>query len=467
MERIQIEQIYTGCLSQAAYYLESEGEAAVIDPMRNPEPYLKRAQKSGSKIRYIFETHFHADFVSGHLELARATGAKIIYGPGAKPVFEAVIARDGDRFPLGKAEIEILHTPGHTLESSCFLIRGEGTEPGTLFTGDTLFLGDVGRPDLAVNSESSREALASLLYDSLYQKILPLPDSTVLYPGHGAGSACGKKMSADKVDSLGHQKALNYALQPMDKAAFIHQILAGIVPAPKYFPMNVKLNREGYGPLSEAIRNGKTPLSPAEFENLANLEQALIIDTRSPESFSQAHIPKSIFIGLDGNFASWAGTLLVDPQQALLYVCESGREEEVVDRLTRVGLDRVLGYLAGGIPAWVASQREVDEVANLTAQAFATLYANTTSILDVRTESEFSQGHLRKAQNLPLDILSEHREELPPSEAMYLHCGGGYRSMIAISILKARGYHNLINLQGGFQALSQTDLPMVKSGEGE
>lgn len=459
---MRIEQIYTGCLSQAAYYLEADGEAAVIDPLRDPAPYLKRAEKTGAKIKYIFETHFHADFVSGHLDLARATGATIVYGPGAKPGFEAHVARDGEVFRLGSGSVEVLHTPGHTLESSCFRVPGAGEEPDALFTGDTLFLGDVGRPDLAVSKDIKAEDLAGMLYRSLREKILPLDDGTLLYPGHGAGSACGKKLSDATSDTLGHQKATHYALQPMDEAEFIRRVLDGITPPPKYFPINARMNREGYAPVAEVRRNGMTELSPDDFEALANAEGALVVDTRSAAAFSEGHIPRSIFIGLEGSFASWAGSLIADTKQPLLLVCEPGREDEAVDRLSRVGLDSLLGHLKGGFAAWKAAGRETDSLENVSADAFAAAHPRPgeVRVVDVRNAGEWEAGHLAGAVSAPLNGLTESVAGLPEEGPLYLHCASGYRSVIAASILKARGRHDLVNIAGGYKALSRTALPL-------
>jgi glyoxylase-like metal-dependent hydrolase (beta-lactamase superfamily II)/rhodanese-related sulfurtransferase len=457
---MRIEQIYTGCLSQAAYYLESDGVAAVIDPLRDPAPYLKRAERTGAKIRFIFETHFHADFVSGHVDLARATGATIVYGPGANPGFEAYVAKDGEVFSIGSSSVEVLHTPGHTLESSCFRVPGQEGEPDALFTGDTLFLGDVGRPDLAVSKEMKADELAALLYKSLQEKILPLADSTLLYPGHGAGSACGKKLSDATSDTLGHQKLTHYALQPMTESEFILRVLDGITPPPKYFPMNARLNREGYGPIDEVKRNGRVALSPEEFEAIANSENALVLDTRSSAEFSKAHIPRSIFIGLEGSFASWAGSLIADLKQPLLLVCAPGNEEEAVDRLSRVGLDRLLGYLEGSVEAWSASGKEIDTLENTTAEEFARRFPSggEVQVVDVRNASEWDTGHLAGAIHAPLDRLTESMDALPQEGLLYLHCASGYRSVIGASILKSRGRHDLMNIAGGFKALSRTKL---------
>jgi hydroxyacylglutathione hydrolase len=454
-----VEQIYTGCLSQAAYFLESNGEAAVIDPLRDPQPYLDRAERNGSKIKWIFETHFHADFVSGHLELQRLTGATIVYGPSAKPNFTAHIARDGEAFAIGDITLKLLHTPGHTLESSCYLLLFADGQAKGVFTGDTLFLGDVGRPDLAVRSDISKEDLAGLLYDSLHKQILPLADSVIIYPGHGAGSACGKHLSKETQDTLGHQKQVNYALRAQSKSDFVREVLAGMSPPPAYFPENARMNREGYAPVSEAMHAGLQALSPEAFEAAANQTGAVVLDTRSAESFANGFIPRSINIGLDGQFASWVGALIGDLKQPILLVTEPGRENEAVTRLTRIGYDHPIGYLQGGLSAWHGKGRELDTLAGVVADRLeATLKQKPEiQIIDVRTPQEFDLEHIAGALNIPLDNLNQRMGELSHSGHYLLHCAGGYRSMIAASILKARGFADILNLVGGINALKQTD----------
>jgi hydroxyacylglutathione hydrolase len=459
---MKIEQLYTGCLAQGAYYIESDGEAAIIDPLREIQPYIDMAKQRGAKIRYIFETHFHADFVSGHVDLARATGAAIIYGPtNMETGFTATIGHDGQEFPLGKARIRLIHTPGHTLESSCFLLIDEEGNPHALFTGDTLFIGDVGRPDLAqhVIAELSPKILASHLYDSLRNKIMPLPDSIIIYPAHGAGSACGKNMSEETTDTLGHQKRTNYALQPeLTRAEFIEQVLAGLTPPPGYFPKNVLLNIKGYEPIDEVLDRGKKALDPDAFEWIASDHNTLILDTRNATAFGKGFIPGSINIGIDGNLAVWAGTLIPDIQQDILIVADPGREQEVITRLARVGYDHVVGFLQGGFDAWKQHGKTVDSIPSISAEALVLLLksAPSTRVLDVRKQSEYESEHLVDAINVPLDYINEYMHTIDPASTYYVHCAGGYRSMTFISILQARGYRHLVNVAGGFNALKRT-----------
>jgi hydroxyacylglutathione hydrolase len=462
---MKIEQIYTGCLAHGAYYIESEGEAAIIDPLRETEPYITRAEKNSASIKYVLETHFHADFVSGHLDLARQTGATIVYGPTAKPGFEAYVAQDGEILALGKVKIQVLHTPGHTMESSCFLLFDENGKMHSLFTGDTLFIGDVGRPDLAqhVISELTQEKLASHLYDSLRSKIMPLPDALIVYPGHGAGSACGKNMSNETTDTLGHQKQSNYALRAdMTKEEFMAEVLSGLMPPPGYFPQNVLLNIKGYESFDKVMRKGKQALSPISFEAAANETEAVIIDTRDPQVFAQGFIPNSINVGIDGSFATWVGTLVPDVTIPLLLVCDTGREDEAITRLSRVGFDNCLGYLHGGFDAWQQAGNEVDRIESISAAEFADIIeqdaaSHNLQILDVRKKSEFQSEHIPAAINAPLDYINDSMLLVNPTKTGYVHCAGGYRSMVFISILKARGYNNLIDIQGGFKAIKATE----------
>ncbi|MGD1839367.1 MAG: rhodanese-like domain-containing protein [Thermonemataceae bacterium] len=462
---MKIEQIYTGCLAQGAYYLYSDGEAAIIDPLREIAPYLKRAAKDKAKIKYVFETHFHADFVSGHLTLAEKTDASIVYGPLAQPSFEAHIAQDGETFKVGKLTIKVLHTPGHTLESTTYLLLDEQGKEYAIFTGDTLFLGDVGRPDLAQKAANmTQEELAGMLYDSLQQKIMPLPDEVIVYPAHGAGSACGKNMSNETQDTLGNQKATNYALKATSKEQFIKEVTDGLLTPPGYFPLNVKMNKEGYEAIDKVLTEGLKPLTPAAFEALARETGALILDVRTPQDFAQGHVPGSIFIGLDGSFAPWVGELIVDVKQPILFIAPSGREEETIIRLSRVGFDNTLGYLAGGVAAWEAASKEIDTVTSVPAATLAKEQAeHPQNIIDVRKASEYIPAHIKGAHNLPLSEINEHLAQFPKEETFYLHCAGGYRSMIAASILKARGFHNLIDVQGGFKAIAATSLPIEAS----
>lgn len=455
---MKIEQLYTGCLAEAAYYIESEGEVAIIDPLRETEPYLKKAEENGAKIKYVLETHFHADFVSGHLDLAAKTGAEIVYGPTAKANFDIKVAEDGEELPLGKIKIKVLHTPGHTMESTTFLVIDEEGKPHSIYTGDTLFIGDVGRPDLAVKSDLSREDLAGYLYESLHNKIMTLPDEVIVYPGHGAGSACGKKMSKETWDTLGNQKKVNYALQPMSKEEFIKEVTEGLVAPPQYFPKNAVMNKTGYESIDKVLQKGTVPLDVETFEYMANHESALVIDTRAEEQFIESHIPNSIFIGIDGNFAPWVGALIPDLDQPMLIVANEGREEEIVTRLARVGYDNSLGYLKGGMEAWKAAGREADNVRSVKAETLASKMDDKVQVVDVRKESEYRSEHVIGAENLPLDFINELMNEWDDKKEYYVHCAGGYRSLIAISILKSRGYTKLINIEGGFNAIKETNM---------
>jgi hydroxyacylglutathione hydrolase len=454
---MKIEQIYTGCLAQGAYYIESEGEAVVIDPLREVEPYLEKAAKNGAQIKYVFETHFHADFVSGHLDLSRKTGAPIVYGPLANPSFEAHIAKDGEEFKVGQLTFRVLHTPGHTMESTCYLLLDETGQEKALFSGDTLFIGDVGRPDLAQKAAHlTQEQLAETLFDSLRNKVMNLPDDVIVYPAHGAGSACGKNMSKETFDTLGHQKATNYALRAdMTKAEFVQEVTDGLMPPPAYFPLNVAMNKEGYDSIDEVIRRGTHALSPRAFEAAANETGALVLDTRDPQSFSEGFIPNAINIGIDGNFAPWVGALIPDIRQQILIVAEKGREAEVVTRLARVGYDYCIGYLDGGFEAWKSAGFETDAIRRVTADQLATILSEVpeTPVFDVRKPSEYESEHLVIAENAPLDTINESMVSIPKGKTAYIHCAGGYRSMIFASILRARGYDNLIDVIGGFKAI--------------
>ncbi|MFD2827833.1 rhodanese-like domain-containing protein [Leeuwenhoekiella polynyae] len=460
---MNIEQIYTGCLAQGAYYIESEGEVAVIDPLREVKPYMDRAAADNANIKYIFETHFHADFVSGHVTLAKETGASIVYGPKANPSFEAIIAKDNQEFKLGKIIIKVLHTPGHTMESTTYLLIDENGKDHAIFSGDTLFLGDVGRPDLAQKAkELTQEDLAGYLYGSLREKIMPLADDVIVYPAHGAGSACGKNMSKETVDTLGNQKKTNYALRAdMTKDEFIKEVTDGLLPPPSYFPLNVKMNKEGYDDIDEVIERGTQALSPDAFETAANETGAVILDVRKAGNFAKGHIPRSIFIGIDGGFAPWVGALIADTEQPILLVADEGREEETITRLSRVGFDGTIGYLQGGFKAWEAAGKQTDSVKSVPASEMekAVIADKDTPVFDVRKPGEFESEHLEVAKSTPLDYINKHLSDFPDKEDFYVHCAGGYRSMIASSILKSRGIHNLIDVQGGYKAIKETELP--------
>ncbi|WP_160714043.1 MBL fold metallo-hydrolase [Chitinophaga solisilvae] len=459
---MHIEQIYTGCLAQGAYYITSGGEAAIIDPLRETKPYLQRAEKDGVTVKYIFETHFHADFVSGHLDLHEQTGAPIVYGPGANPAFAAVIAEDGQEFRIGDVTIKVLHTPGHTLESVTYLLKDETGKDRAIFTGDTLFLGDVGRPDLAQKgADLTQEDLAGMLYDSLTQKILPLADDIVVYPAHGAGSACGKNMMKETSDTLGHQKAMNYALNQPDKAAFIAAVTEGLTPPPAYFPMNVLMNKKGYKHLEDVMKQGLIAFPPEEFETAANSTRALILDTRNSDDFAKGFVPQSVNIGLNGDFAPWVGALVADVTQPLLLVAAPGTEEEVITRLSRVGFDNILGYLKGGIEAWIAAGKQADTVNRIPASALADAFTRDVTVIDVRKETEYLSAHVEGAFNKPLNYISSWVRDLDDSQHVYLHCAGGYRSMMAASILQLHGFRNFSEIAGGFKAVSNSGVPVT------
>ena len=456
---MKIEQIYTGCLAQGAYYIESEGEAAVIDPLREINSYLEKAQNDNAKIKYVFETHFHADFVSGHVDLAKATGATIVFGPTAQPNFQSHVATDGEKFFIGKLTIELLHTPGHTMESSCYLLRDEDGNAKALFSGDTLFIGDVGRPDLAQKAASmTQDELAGMLFDSLRSKVMILPDDVVVYPAHGAGSACGKNMSKETTDLLGHQKKVNYALREnMTREEFIKEVTDGLVAPPQYFPLNVMLNKQGYDSIDEVLARGQHALDPAAFELAANETGALLLDTRDAQVFAKGFIPNSINIGIDGSFAPWVGTMIPDIKQQILIIAEEGREKEVVTRLARVGYDYCIGYLKGGFDAWKNAGMEVDTIKSITVDEFSELAKADSNIhiLDARKESEYKSEHIKTAENAPLDFINESAKKIDPEKTYYVHCAGGYRSMIFASTLRARGYNNLIDIKGGFKSIKE------------
>lgn len=457
---MKIEQIYTGCLAEAAYYIESNGQAAIIDPLREVGSYLKRAQKDGAVIKYIFETHFHADFVSGHIDLAEKSGAEIVYGPTAKTSFAAHIAADGEEFKVGELTIKALHTPGHTPESTTYLLSDKDGKPYCIFTGDTLFIGDVGRPDLAQQGELTMEDMAATLYDSLQHKIIPLPDQVLVYPAHGAGSACGKNMSKETFDTLGNQKKVNYALKAPTKEQFIKEVTEGILPPPQYFAKNASMNKHGYESVDQVYEKGLNPLSPEAFEALANQTGALVLDTRDPQVFAKNFIPSSVNIGLNGQFAPWVGALITDLQQPLLLVVENGKQEEAITRLARVGYDNTIGYLEGGIPAWIDSGRETDQILSISAAEFeAAVEANPQLYaLDVRKPGEYEAEHLENTLTRPLDYINDWTHEIQPEQTYYIHCAGGYRSMIAASILKARGVENVVDIAGGYGAIKATGL---------
>lgn len=457
---MKIEQIYTGCLAEAAYYIESNGEAAIIDPLREVGPYLKKAEQNGAKIKYIFETHFHADFVSGHVDLAEKSGATIVYGPTAQTHFASHIATDGEQFKIGNLTIKTLHTPGHTLESTTYLLLDDNGKEHCIFSGDTLFIGDVGRPDLAQKGDLTMDDLAGILYDSLHAKIMTLPDEVIVYPAHGAGSACGKSMSKETFDTLGHQKEVNYALKASSKEQFIKEVTDGILPPPQYFAKNAAMNKGGYESIDDVYEKGLVALSPEDFEITANQTGALILDTRDPQVFAKSFIPKSINIGLNGQFAPWVGALIKDLKQELLLVTDDGKAQEAITRLARVGYDNTIGYLDGGIAAWEASGKETDSILSITANQFEDALNTNQDItaLDVRKPGEYESEHLEATLARPLDYINDWTSEMDPDQTYYIHCAGGYRSMIAASILKARGIDNVIDIAGGYGAIKTTNL---------
>jgi len=458
---MKIEQLYTGCLAQGAYYIESEGEVAIIDPLRETQQYIDIAKANNAKIKYILETHFHADFVSGHVDLAKKTDAKIVFGPNAETDYDIYSAKDGEELKLGKLTIKVLHTPGHTLESTTYLLKDENGKDHAIFSGDTLFLGDVGRPDLAIKSDLTKQDLAEMLYDSLRNKIMPLADDVIVYPAHGAGSACGKNLSKETVGLLGEQKETNYALRTdMTKQEFVKEVLDGIAPPPQYFAKNAMMNKMGYDDFETVLKTGDIPLKPEEFEALANHESALVLDVRPQSDFIKGHIPNSIFIGLNGGFAPWVGALITDIKQPIILVVPEGKSAEAVTRLSRVGYDNTLGYLEGGIEAWKAAGKDIETLESISAEEFANRVKSTdVNILDVRKDGEYQSKHLENAQHFSLDAINENMNEVDKDKTYHIHCAGGYRSVIAASILKARGYDKLVDVAGGFGAIKKTDLP--------
>lgn len=453
-----IEQIYTKCLAEAAYYVESEGEALIIDPMRETQDYIEKANERGAKIKYVLETHFHADFVSGHVELARKTGATIVYGPGADTNYDIHIAQDGEVLKLGNVKIKVLHTPGHTLESSCYLIHDESDHPKAVFTGDTLFIGDVGRPDLAIKSDLTKEDLAGLLFDSLRNKLMVLPDEVLIYPAHGAGSSCGKNMSSETFDTLGSQKKLNYALQDISREDFIKQLTEGIMPAPQYFAANAMKNKLGYDDLENVMKRSNKSLDVDSFKK-AWKDDVMVLDVRSIKAFPKSFIPGSVFVGLDGMFASWVGSIINGLDQKILLVVDPGRQEEAILRLARVGYENVIGYLNDGFESWLSAGLQIDSFGEVTSEELAELSkSDDLDIIDVRKPGEYENSHVVNAESFPLDFLNENKPDHKKDSKCYVYCKGGYRSLIASSLLRNAGYSEVVNVKGGFDALSKTNI---------
>ena len=455
---MKVEQIYTGCLAEAAYYIESNGEAVIIDPLRETDEYVRIANENNAKIKYVLETHFHADFVSGHLDLARKTGATIVYGPNANPEYDIHVAQDGEVLKVGNVTITVLHTPGHTMESSTFLLKDENGKDHAIFTGDTLFIGDVGRPDLAIKSDLTREDLAGYLFESLRNKIMTLADDVIVYPAHGAGSACGKNMSSETFDTLGNQKKFNYALRAdMSKEEFVEEVTTGLVDPPQYFPKNAMMNKLGYESFEKVMEKGKNGLSPEAFEEMANNSEAIMLDTRTKDQFRDGHVPNSIFIGLDGSFAVWVGTLITNINQEILIITDPGKEEETITRLSRVGYDNTIGYLEGGVDAWKAAGKELATIKQVTPNEMAEAYSDDVNVLDVRKKSEYDSEHIKGFGNFPLDFINRNMNEIDRGNHYYLHCKSGYRSMVAASILQSRGF-DVTDVADGFEALANTKL---------
>ena len=459
-----VEQIYTGCLSQGAYYVESNGEAAIIDPLREVDQYIEKAESKNVKIKYVFETHFHADFVSGHITLSKKTGAPIIFGPNANPDYQVIKAIDNQIFKIGDCSITVLHTPGHTMESTTYLLKDKNGKDHALFTGDTLFLGDVGRPDLSQKSDDmTMEDLAGIQFESLRNKIMPLADDVIVYPAHGAGSACGKNMMKETVDFLGNQKKMNYALRAdMTKEEFVKEVTDGLMPPPTYFPLNVKMNKEGYEDIESILNRGYNPIPVSKFEDLANQSEAIILDVRNQQDFIKGHIPRSIFIGLDGGFAPWVGTLLKDIKQKILLVSPVGREQEAITRLSRVGFDQTIGFLKGGFSSWKDSDKQMDTLISISAKQFEKeIIGKDSFIYDVRKFAEYEAARIDSAVNTPLSEINNYLSDFPENKNFYIYCAGGYRSVIAASILKSRGIHNLVDIKGGFKSIKETTIPLI------
>ncbi len=461
---MKVEQIYTGCLSQGSYYIESNGEAVIIDPLREVDQYMEKAKSQNVKIKYVFETHFHADFVSGHLTLSKRSNAPIIFGPNADPEFDAIISKDGQVFNIGDSTITVMHTPGHTMESTTYLLKDSKGKDHAIFTGDTLFLGDVGRPDLSqISDDMTTEDLAGIQFDSLRNKIMPLADDVIVYPAHGAGSACGKNMMKETIDTLGNQKKMNYALRAdMTKDEYIKEVTEGLPLPPNYFPLNVKMNKEGYEDINQIINRAINPLSVDEFEKIANQSSAIVLDVRNQKDYVKGHIPRSIFIGLDGGFAPWVGTLLKDVKQKILLVVQKGREKEAITRLSRVGFDQTIGFLKDGFSSWIESGKEIDSLTSISAEQFEREIRNKDSfIYDVRKISEYETSRINSSVNTPLGEINNYLNDFPEDKDFYIHCAGGYRSVIAASILKSRGIHNIIDVKGGFQSIMKTDISLT------
>ena len=458
---MKVEQIYTSCLAQGAYYIESNGQAAVIDPLREVGAYIEMAKERGAKIKYVFETHFHADFVSGHLSLAKKTGAQIVFGPTAKTDFKSIIAKDDQVFEIGGVSIKVLHTPGHTMESSCYLLINEKGEDKAIFSGDTLFLGDVGRPDLAQKSDITEQDLAGILFDSLRTKIMSLSDDVIVYPGHGAGSACGKNMSKETVGTIGYEKATNYALRPdMTKQEFVKELIDGILPPPDYFSENVRLNIQGTSSVDVVIEKAIKPLSVSDFKELLTKKNVIILDVRHQTEFVKGFIPDSIFIGIDGGFAPWVGAIIKTVETPIILVCDEDKLQETATRLSRVGFDNILGHLQGGINAWDINNLHTIE--SVSAEKLACIYKqdNTINIIDVRKASEYNSQHINGAELTPLISMDKQYDKFTNSNKNFMHCAGGYRSVIAGSLLKKQGINNIINVEGGFIAIKETAIPL-------